>query len=57
MLEELKMLLEFYEKHGEPLKFTGLALSSRKNLCIHPEVTLKDSLGCRNNWQTDNLPI
>lgn len=33
------MLLEFYEKvNGEPLNFTGLALSSRKNLCIHPEV-------------------
>ncbi len=41
VLEELKKLLKYYEDHvdGEPLKFVGLALSSRKNLCIHPEIS------------------
>ncbi|XP_066911999.1 general transcription and DNA repair factor IIH helicase subunit XPD-like [Clytia hemisphaerica] len=39
VLEELKKLMEYYEKEtGEPLKMLGLALSSRKNLCIKPEV-------------------
>uniref|UniRef100_A0A8C5YC98 DNA 5'-3' helicase n=1 Tax=Microcebus murinus TaxID=30608 RepID=A0A8C5YC98_MICMU len=41
VIEELRKLLNFYEKQeGEKLPFLGLALSSRKNLCIHPEVTL-----------------
>uniref|UniRef100_A0A8C2XZH3 General transcription and DNA repair factor IIH helicase subunit XPD n=1 Tax=Capra hircus TaxID=9925 RepID=A0A8C2XZH3_CAPHI len=40
VIEELRKLLSFYEKQeGEKLPFLGLALSSRKNLCIHPEVT------------------
>ncbi|KAB0398558.1 hypothetical protein E2I00_009909, partial [Balaenoptera physalus] len=40
VIEELRKLLNFYEKQeGEKLSFLGLALSSRKNLCIHPEVT------------------
>uniref|UniRef100_A0A8C4M2G6 General transcription and DNA repair factor IIH helicase subunit XPD n=1 Tax=Equus asinus asinus TaxID=83772 RepID=A0A8C4M2G6_EQUAS len=40
VIEELRKLLNFYEKQeGEKLQFLGLALSSRKNLCIHPEVT------------------
>jgi DNA excision repair protein ERCC-2 len=36
---ELKRLIEFYKKQtNQPdLKFLGLSLSSRKNLCIHPE--------------------
>ncbi|XP_015770253.1 PREDICTED: TFIIH basal transcription factor complex helicase XPD subunit-like [Acropora digitifera] len=39
VLEELKVLLEYYEKEtGQIPKLTGLGLSSRKNLCIHPEV-------------------
>uniref|UniRef100_A0A452VG99 DNA 5'-3' helicase n=1 Tax=Ursus maritimus TaxID=29073 RepID=A0A452VG99_URSMA len=39
VIEELRKLLAFYEKQeGEKLPFLGLALSSRKNLCIHPEV-------------------
>lgn len=38
VVEELKQLLEYYEKCGEPIKILGLALSSRKNLCIHPEI-------------------
>ncbi|NXG52470.1 ERCC2 helicase, partial [Psilopogon haemacephalus] len=39
VIEELRKLLEFYEKElGQKLPFLGLALSSRKNLCIHPEV-------------------
>nr|KAF6281868.1 ERCC excision repair 2, TFIIH core complex helicase subunit [Pipistrellus kuhlii]KAF6406692.1 ERCC excision repair 2, TFIIH core complex helicase subunit [Molossus molossus] len=38
VIEELRKLLNFYEKQeGEKLPFLGLALSSRKNLCIHPE--------------------
>ncbi|NXP75355.1 ERCC2 helicase, partial [Ramphastos sulfuratus] len=40
VIEELRKLLDFYEKElGEKLPFLGLALSSRKNLCIHPEVS------------------
>ena len=39
VLEELKVLLEYYEKEsGEKPKIVGVGLSSRKNLCIHPEV-------------------
>ncbi|KAM6389888.1 LOW QUALITY PROTEIN: general transcription and DNA repair factor IIH helicase subunit XPD, partial [Rhynochetos jubatus] len=40
VVEELRKLMEFYEKElGEKVPFLGLALSSRKNLCIHPEVS------------------
>lgn len=39
VIEELKNLLDYYERtdHEKP-KLTGLVLSSRKNMCIHPEV-------------------
>ncbi|KAM8794024.1 general transcription and DNA repair factor IIH helicase subunit XPD isoform 1-T1 [Eudromia elegans] len=41
VIEELRKLVDFYEKQlGEKVPFLGLALSSRKNLCIHPEVSL-----------------
>ncbi|KAM6289173.1 LOW QUALITY PROTEIN: general transcription and DNA repair factor IIH helicase subunit XPD, partial [Aegotheles albertisi] len=40
VIEELRKLMDFYEKElGEKEPFLGLALSSRKNLCIHPEVS------------------
>lgn len=40
VVEELKNLVKFYEETmGEKLKILGLALSSRKNLCINPEVS------------------
>ncbi|KAF1590729.1 General transcription and DNA repair factor IIH helicase subunit XPD, partial [Eudyptes moseleyi] len=40
VIEELRKLMDFYEKElGEKVPFLGLALSSRKNLCIHPEVS------------------
>ncbi|CAH1183140.1 unnamed protein product [Phaedon cochleariae] len=39
VMEEMKKLFEYYETHGIPLNFTGLVLSSRKNLCIHPQVS------------------
>ena len=41
VLEELKKLLKYYEDNvpeSKDDKFIGLMLSSRKNLCIHPEV-------------------
>ncbi|KXJ30028.1 TFIIH basal transcription factor complex helicase XPD subunit [Exaiptasia diaphana] len=39
VLEELKVLVEYYEKEtGQRPKILGLALSSRKNLCINPTV-------------------
>jgi hypothetical protein len=39
VMEELKKLLLYYEKQdGEYPHLTGLVLSSRKNLCVHPEV-------------------
>ena len=42
VLEELKVLLEYYEKEtGQRPKILGLGLSSRKNLCIHPEVCVE----------------
>ncbi len=40
VLEELRNLLRFVEREtGEETRLVGLALSSRKNLCIHPEVS------------------
>eukprot|EP00095_Tigriopus_kingsejongensis_P006022 snap_masked-scaffold671_size114370-processed-gene-0.21 protein:Tk06022 transcript:snap_masked-scaffold671_size114370-processed-gene-0.21-mRNA-1 annotation:"tfiih basal transcription factor complex helicase subunit" len=40
VLEELRQLLAFYnDSVGEPLNLVGLVLSSRKNLCLHPEVS------------------
>uniref|UniRef100_A0A2I3G2W3 General transcription and DNA repair factor IIH helicase subunit XPD n=1 Tax=Nomascus leucogenys TaxID=61853 RepID=A0A2I3G2W3_NOMLE len=48
VIEELRKLLNFYEKQeGEKLPFLGLALSSRKNLCIHPELLHDLSLRLR----------
>lgn len=45
VIEELRKLVNFYEKQeGEKLPFLGLALSSRKNLCIHPEVSTHSAL-------------
>uniref|UniRef100_A0A8C6LFG9 General transcription and DNA repair factor IIH helicase subunit XPD n=1 Tax=Nothobranchius furzeri TaxID=105023 RepID=A0A8C6LFG9_NOTFU len=38
VVEELRKLMEFYAKETEEVNnFLALALSSRKNLCIHPE--------------------
>uniref|UniRef100_A0A8C6TT74 DNA 5'-3' helicase n=1 Tax=Neogobius melanostomus TaxID=47308 RepID=A0A8C6TT74_9GOBI len=40
VVEELRKLMQFYTKEtGETNNFLALALSSRKNLCIHPEVS------------------
>ncbi|XP_067007170.2 general transcription and DNA repair factor IIH helicase subunit XPD [Anabrus simplex] len=40
VIEELRRLVAFIEKErDEKLKILGLILSSRKNLCIHPEVS------------------
>ena len=39
VIEELKSLMEYYEKEvGGLPNIVGMALSSRKNLCIKPEV-------------------
>ena len=39
-VDELKKLLEVYQKEvGYVPEILALALSARKNLCIHPEVT------------------
>ena len=39
VVEELKNLTAYYEKEtGENANIVGLALSSRKNLCVHPDV-------------------
>ena len=39
VIEELKNLMAFYEKETlEETNILGLVLSSRKNLCIHPQV-------------------
>nr|XP_003700951.1 PREDICTED: TFIIH basal transcription factor complex helicase XPD subunit [Megachile rotundata] len=40
VIEELKKLMDYYEKEtGSKPKIVGLVLSSRKNMCIHPEVS------------------
>ncbi|XP_053973267.1 general transcription and DNA repair factor IIH helicase subunit XPD [Hylaeus volcanicus] len=40
VIEELKKLIDYYEKETESKpKIIGLVLSSRKNMCIHPEVS------------------
>ncbi|KRY57093.1 TFIIH basal transcription factor complex helicase XPD subunit, partial [Trichinella britovi] len=40
VVEELRHLCESYEKEtGESLNIVGLAMSARKNMCIHPEVS------------------
>ncbi|XP_041351579.1 general transcription and DNA repair factor IIH helicase subunit XPD-like isoform X2 [Gigantopelta aegis] len=40
VVEELRYLVNYYEKEtGEYPNILGLALSSRKNLCINPQVT------------------
>lgn len=39
VIEELRGLLKYIEKEtGKSCNITGLALASRRNLCIHPEV-------------------
>lgn len=39
VMEELKRLLAYIEKERDiPNTMTGVVLSSRKNLCIHPQV-------------------
>lgn len=39
VVQELKDLVKHYEEEtGEPAGVLGLALSSRKNLCVHPQV-------------------
>lgn len=44
VMEELKKLFLYYEKQdGEYPRLTGVVLSSRKNLCIHPEVGIYES--------------
>lgn len=41
VIEELKNLMAYYEKEDNVKpKIVGLVLSSRKNMCIHPEVGL-----------------
>lgn len=36
----MRNLMEYYEKEeGEQPDFLGVALSSRKNMCIHPDVS------------------
>lgn len=39
VIEELQRLIEYYEKETQSKpNIVGLVLSSRKNMCIHPEV-------------------
>jgi len=40
VIQELKNLIDYYEKETKTKSnIIGLVLSSRKNMCIHPEVT------------------
>ncbi|PAA47849.1 hypothetical protein BOX15_Mlig009087g1 [Macrostomum lignano] len=38
VVEEMKTLFDYYTKNGVTLNLTGMALSSRKNLCINADV-------------------
>lgn len=39
VIEEMRNLMKYYEKElGEQPQFLGVALSSRKNMCINQEV-------------------
>lgn len=40
VMEELKVLMDYYEKiDGQRPEMLGVVLTSRKNLCIHPDVS------------------
>jgi DNA excision repair protein ERCC-2 len=39
VVAELQNLMEYYEKNEVQANITGVVLSSRKNMCIHPEVS------------------
>lgn len=39
VVEELRKLFTYYEKNDAKLNMVGLVLSSRKNLCVHPQVS------------------
>ncbi|XP_012941013.1 general transcription and DNA repair factor IIH helicase subunit XPD [Aplysia californica] len=40
VVEEMRGLIDYYiQETGEVPNFVGLALSSRKNMCVHPEVS------------------
>ncbi|CAG5118386.1 unnamed protein product, partial [Candidula unifasciata] len=40
VVEEMRGLIEYYtQETGEIPNFVGLALSSRKNMCVHPQVS------------------
>lgn len=39
VVEELRKLIAYYKSRGKPINLIGLVLSSRKNLCIHPQVS------------------
>lgn len=60
-MEELRKLMEFYSKQtGESNNFLALALSSRKNLCIHPEVRIdqgKNKPGPPDTEQSDETML
>lgn len=40
VVEELRKLYKYYEKNDEQLNMVGLVLSSRKNMCIHPQASV-----------------
>lgn len=47
VVEELRLLLNYIEQEtGKSTKMLGLVLSSRKNLCLHPEVKYMKILIC-----------
>ncbi|WAR19646.1 ERCC2-like protein, partial [Mya arenaria] len=50
VVEELKSLMDYYEQEtSEKQSIVGLALSSRKNLCIHPTDEMKE-YGAKKGW-------
>ncbi|KAJ3256386.1 DNA-dependent ATPase of the nucleotide excision repair factor 4 complex [Boothiomyces macroporosus] len=53
-LEELKRLISYRESMGKKEQFLGIGLTSRKNLCVHPEVS-KEKQGVVTDAKCRNL--
>ena len=56
-LAELKRLMEYREEMGaKDEEFRGLGLTSRKNLCLHPEVSFGNPWKFGSLGSADSIP-
>ncbi|KAJ4436082.1 hypothetical protein ANN_18709 [Periplaneta americana] len=57
VIEELKKLMAYYEKErGQKPKMVGLVLSSRKNMCIHPQCLMDKTMFVRRRKEENSAP-